>query len=90
MRVYAQPGAKRTEVDGLYDDRLKIRLASPPVDGKANKELVGYVATLCNVAKSRATVSHGEKSRSKVVYIRFDSEEEAQKAAVDLQELVEQ
>jgi uncharacterized protein (TIGR00251 family) len=42
--LHVQPGAKRTEVAGVHGDALKIRLAAPPVDGKANAELVRFLA----------------------------------------------
>ncbi len=48
LMLHVQPGAKRTEVAGPHGEgagtRLKIRLAAPPVDGKANAELLRYLA----------------------------------------------
>ncbi|MFO7821489.1 MAG: DUF167 domain-containing protein [Lentisphaeria bacterium] len=44
LLAYVQPGAKRTEVNGIHDGRLKIRIQTPPSDGKANKELCRFLA----------------------------------------------
>ena len=44
LRLHIQPGAKKTEVVGLHGEALKIRLAAPPVDGKANACLLAYLA----------------------------------------------
>jgi uncharacterized protein (TIGR00251 family) len=40
LTLHVQPGAKRTEVVGLHGDALKIKLAAPPVEGKANEALL--------------------------------------------------
>ena len=44
LDLRVQPGAKRTEVAGMHGERVKIRLAAPPVDGAANDELVRFLA----------------------------------------------
>jgi len=63
------PGAKRTEAIGLHDGALRLRLAAPPVDGKANGECVRFIAELAGVAKSRVRIASGLTSRLKVVEI---------------------
>jgi hypothetical protein len=63
--LHVQPGAKRTEIAGLHGDSLKIRLAAPPVDGKANDCLVAFLAERLEVAKSRIALISGAGSRSK-------------------------
>ncbi len=69
LRLHVQPGAKKTEVAGQHGDALKIRLAAPPVDGKANACLVAYLADLLGVAKSAVSVVSGESARAKRVRI---------------------
>ena len=49
VNVYVQPGAKRTEIVGFYGDAPKIRLASPPIGGRANDALLNFVAQLFDV-----------------------------------------
>ena len=67
--VHAQPGAKRTEIAGLYGDSLKLRLASPPVDGKANECLIEYLAQRLGVKKGQVSIIRGVSSRRKTVFV---------------------
>ena len=73
LALHVQPGAKRTAVAGVHGDgdaaRLKLRLAAPPVDGKANAELVRYLAASFGVPQRSVTVERGETSRQKTVRI---------------------
>jgi len=64
-----KPGARKTEVAGLHGEALKIRLAAPPVDGKANAALLAFLAQACGVPKSAVSLLSGETSRSKRVRI---------------------
>lgn len=69
LTLHIQPGAKKTEVSGLHGDALKIRLAAPPVDGKANAALVEFVAARVGVAKSAVVLKSGQTSRRKVLEV---------------------
>lgn len=69
LTVHAQPGAKRTEVAGVHGDALRIRLAAPPVDGKANAELLRFLADAFGVPRRAVTLVRGEASRQKLVRI---------------------
>ena len=69
LSCHVQPGAKRTAVSGVYGTSLKIALAAPPVDGKANKELCVYRAKKLGLAKSAVTLVSGQTSRDKVVFL---------------------
>ena len=70
LTLHIQPGAKRTEFSGRYGEAMKIRLAAPPVDGKANMALCAFLADFCNVSKSAVTLLSGEASRAKRVSIK--------------------
>jgi uncharacterized protein (TIGR00251 family) len=70
LTIYVQPGAKRNEVVGAYGNSLKIKLAAPPIDGRANKALINYIATLFNVPLSHVTLKRGTKSRYKIIDIQ--------------------
>ncbi len=69
LALHIQPGARKTEVAGLHGEALKIRLAAPPVDGKANAALLAFLAGACGVPKSAVSLISGETSRSKRVRI---------------------
>jgi hypothetical protein len=69
LRLHIQPGAKKTEVVGMHGDALKIRLAAPPVDGKANACLLTFLAETLGVAKSAVCLVSGDTSRAKRVHV---------------------
>ena len=69
LSCHVQPGAKRTAVAGVYGTALKISLAAPPVDGKANKELCVFLAKKLKLPKSAVTLVSGQTSRDKVVFL---------------------
>ena len=69
LTLHIQPGAKRTEVTGVHGDALKIRLAAPPVDGKANEELIAFLAQVFGVPKRQVEVVSGAASRHKRVVV---------------------
>ncbi|TDQ37042.1 DUF167 family protein [Thiopseudomonas denitrificans] len=70
LQCHIQPGAKRSELAGEHGERLKIRLQAPPVDGKANAELVRFLSKLFAVPRNAITIESGELSRQKRVRIQ--------------------
>jgi uncharacterized protein (TIGR00251 family) len=69
LALYCQPGAKKTEVQGEHDGRLKIRLAAPPVEGKANDALILWLSKSLGVNRSAIELLAGDLSRLKRVKI---------------------
>jgi uncharacterized protein (TIGR00251 family) len=73
LALHVQPGAKRTEIIGVHGEgkeaRLKIRLAAPPVEGKANAELLRFLAAAFGVRLAAVTLERGATSRNKTVRI---------------------
>ena len=69
LTLHVQPGAARTEVAGEHGDALKIRLAAPPVEGRANDALLRYLADAFGVPLRNVTLLRGATSRTKVVRI---------------------
>ena len=63
------PRAARPGLDGLFDGRLKLRLASPPVDNQANIEVVERVARLLGVKRAQVEIVAGQTSRQKTVRV---------------------
>ena len=70
LTLHIQPGAKKTEFAGQHGDALKIRLAAPPVDGKANEALIKFVAETLNLPKSAVNLKSGQTSRRKVLELQ--------------------
>lgn len=69
LTVHAQPGARRTEIVGRHGDAVKIRVAAPPVDDRANDALVVFLAEAFGVRRSAVTIRSGASSRHKRVLI---------------------
>ncbi len=70
LTLHIQPGAKRTGVQGLHGDALKIRVAAPPVEGAANEELRRFLAKTFGVALRDVEQLSGQTSRAKRFAIR--------------------
>jgi len=71
LQIQARPGAKLTAIAGGEgtEARLKVALAAPPVDGKANAVLRGFLAEAFGVALRQVTLLRGETGRRKLVRI---------------------
>jgi len=65
LSVHAQPGARRSEVQGLHGDALKIRIAAPPAAGAANRALLDFLAEAFGVPRGRCALVAGHASRRK-------------------------
>jgi uncharacterized protein (TIGR00251 family) len=76
--VHAQPQARKNEVVGLHNDRLKVKIKSPPVDGKANECLTEFIAELLNLNRSAVELIKGETSRQKQLLIHGMNPETAE------------
>lgn len=77
IRVRAQPRASRTEIAGLHGESLRVRIASPPVDGAANEALIRFLADRLGVPRRRITLLRGESGRDKTVAVEGVSASEA-------------
>ncbi|WP_392537742.1 DUF167 domain-containing protein [Legionella sp. 227] len=75
LHLYVQPGAKKTEIVGIHEGALKIRLNTPPIEGRANKALLQFVAQLFKVPVRQVTLKRGDKSRHKTVLVKGALEE---------------
>lgn len=70
VSVHAQPGARRTEVAGLHGASVKIRVAAPALEDRANAALVDYLAEKFAVPRRNVTLVSGTKSREKRLEVR--------------------
>ena len=69
LTLHVQPNARRSEIAGIHGDALKIRIASPAADNKANAELIELLSETFDVQKSAIAIRHGAAGRRKVVEI---------------------
>lgn len=76
ITVRVSPKAARSEVVGFAGEVLRVKVAAPPVKGKANKELVALLSRVLGVEKSRISIATGETSRNKAVAVNGLSREE--------------
>jgi uncharacterized protein (TIGR00251 family) len=67
-----QPGARRSAVVGVYGERLKVAVQAPPLDGRANEELLRYLALSLQLRAGDLQVEAGSTSRDKRIGIRCD------------------
>ncbi len=67
LRVRVVPRASRSMIAGEIDGAVKIRIASPPVDGAANEELVRFLAKLLGVGRSSVQILAGQTSKNKII-----------------------
>lgn len=74
LEVWVQPGAGRTELAGEYQGRLKIRVAAPANDNKANDALIDYVAGLCGVRRRSVELAAGHASRKKTLHLALSAQ----------------
>jgi uncharacterized protein (TIGR00251 family) len=70
VSIHVQPQARRTEVVGPHGDSLKVRVAAPALENRANEALVAFVAKRFGVARRDVTLLAGEKSREKRLEVR--------------------
>lgn len=70
LELHVQPRARAPGVDGLHGDRLRVRLAAPPVDGKANDELLALLALAFDLPRRAVTITHGAQASAKTVELR--------------------
>lgn len=77
LAIKAIPGAPRNEVCGMLGEAVKVKVHAPPVEGKANEALVGFLAEALGLPRRAVTLLRGDTSRHKTVRIEGMSKEEA-------------
>ena len=69
LRVRVQPRASRTEIAGEHGGAIKLRVAAPPIEGRANEECRRFLAKLLKVGATSVEIISGDSSRDKVIRI---------------------
>lgn len=67
ISLYVQPKSSRIRITGLHDGAIKLTITAPPVEGKANSQVTGFLARLFKIPKSAVTVVSGHQSRHKKI-----------------------
>ena len=76
IAIHAQPNARRTEVAGIHGEALKVRLAAPALDGRANDCLLEFLAGRLGVKAAQVSLLQGDRSRRKLIAIAADVDPE--------------
>jgi len=69
LDLWVQPGASRSGFAGRHGERLKVRLAAPPLEGRANRELLKFLAAELGLPRSRLELVAGAHGRGKTVRV---------------------
>jgi hypothetical protein len=77
LKLLVQPRASKNELAGLHNDALKLRLTTPPVEGRANQAAIAFLAKRLHLPKSALTIKSGQQSREKQVVINGCNEAQA-------------
>ena len=74
LKLYVQPRASKTEVVGMHDDMIKVRIEAPAIENEANIALVAFIGKKLGISKSQIRIVSGASSRRKVLAIEGVSE----------------
>ena len=69
IQVQIQPRSSKDQIIGIHNGRLKIKISAPPVDGKANQNLIEFIAKAFGVSKSKIEIVKGRTSKLKTLKI---------------------
>lgn len=69
LQLHIVPNARKTEIVGLHGDALKVKVHAPPVDGKANDEIIRFFSAISGVPKAQVQIASGELSKVKKILI---------------------
>mgnify|MGYP000512324162 CR=1 FL=1 len=74
LSLWVQPGAKKTCFCGLHQGSIKLKVQAPPSEGRANKEVVDFLARHFGVKRSRVRLESGQKTRKKSILLATENE----------------
>ena len=76
LSLRVQPNATRSDVVSFKDGVLQVKVAAPPIKGKANKELISLLSIVLGISKTSFTITKGHTSRNKVILVAGLNQEE--------------
>ncbi len=74
LRTWISPGAKKSKIEGIYQGCIKIKIGAPPVDNKANKALIEFLAGILGIKKRNIEIVSGQKNRKKVLILTMEED----------------
>ena len=69
LSILIQPNCKENEIQGIHGGKIKVRIHSPPVEGRANEELILYLAEVFHLRRNQIEIIKGHSTRHKQVKI---------------------
>lgn len=72
LSIRVEPRSSKSEIVGLHGEKLKIKIKAPPVDNKANKEVIALLADTLKIKKADISIAFGKNSKDKIVEIIAD------------------
>lgn len=69
LELYIRPRASKDAIVGQYGDRLKVTITAPPVEDKANKHLIKFLAKYFGVPQHQVKITKGETSKNKSILV---------------------
>ena len=69
FKVRVIPKSNKDEIVGVYGDALKLKVAAPPVRGKANEAIVSFLGSILGVSSDRVMIIQGERSKDKTILV---------------------
>lgn len=73
LSIKVRTNARKQEIRKIDEREYRIQVLSPPVEGKANKEVINVVASHFRLPRSRVKIVKGKKSRNKIVVLKYES-----------------
>ncbi len=69
FNIHVVPGSAKSEIVGVQDEALKVKIAAPPVEGRANAECIRFLSETLGIKKNQVTITSGYRSRKKIIAI---------------------
>ena len=90
LQVFIQPRASKDMIVGLHGDRLKIKVAAPPVEGEANKRCIQFLAKCLSVPRSTLQIVSGHNSRNKTLLLKSEETPPSEQIFMHLKQQINQ
>lgn len=74
IKFYIQPNSSENKICGVHGDAIKLKIKAPPVDGKANKEIIEFLSDYLSLSKSHIEIKHGDTGRNKLVHLNISKD----------------